>query len=74
MNKYNEDTKAMKEYSKIRVVCKYCGHSNTMPVFVDNKICSFCNKMIHNNTKAYFTYNLIKQLRQVDKKDIVKKK
>lgn len=32
MTKYEEDTKVMQEYAKIKVKCKYCGHTNTMPV------------------------------------------
>ena len=64
MNRYNYDTKAMQEYSKIRVKCKYCGHSNTMPVYLDNKICGFCHKTINNNTPTYFRYRLIKELRK----------
>ena len=72
MNKYKEDTRAMQEYSKIKVKCKYCGHSNTIPVFMDTKICNYCNNLIHNNTRAYFAYNLIKKLRSVDNSELVK--
>lgn len=64
MNKYKEDTKAMQEYAKIKVKCKYCGHTNTMPVFMDTRICNHCKKLIYNNTKVYFKYNLIKELRK----------
>ena len=64
MTKYEEDTKIMQEYNKIKVKCKCCGHTNTIPVFMDTKICSFCKNKINNNTKTYFKYKLIKELRK----------
>ena len=64
MSRYKDDTKSMQEYAKIKVKCKYCGHINTMPVFVDAKPCGYCKKKIHNNTQTYFRYKLIKELRK----------
>jgi len=71
MTRYQQDTKQMKEYAKIKVKCKYCGHVNIMPVFVDKKPCGYCKKEIHNNTQTYFRYKLIKELRKVDKSELV---
>lgn len=64
MSKFNEDTKMFKALSEIKVKCKYCGHINTIPVFLDKKPCGHCKKIINNNSKAYFRYNLIKELRK----------
>lgn len=58
MTKYEEDTKIMHEYNKIKVKCKYCGHINTIPVFLDNKPCGNCKKILNNNTKAWFKYKM----------------
>lgn len=67
MNTYEEDTKRFKAISEIKVKCRYCGHTNTMPVFMDSKICNWCNHKIQNNSKAYFKYKLIKELRKPQK-------
>lgn len=55
---WHEDTLKLKRYADIKVKCKHCGHTNTMPVFVEEKICSFCKKKIYNNSKAHFKYKL----------------
>lgn len=55
---WKQDTLKLKRYADIKVKCKHCGHTNTMPVFVEEKLCSFCKKKIYNNSKAHFKYKL----------------
>lgn len=66
--KYKYDTVA--KYSdameELKVKCS-CGHSTVMPVFVNQKICSFCGNIVKNNTKAYFLYKLRKELNKNEK-------
>ena len=59
------------EYSQkmqdIKVKCPHCGHTNTMPVFVDAKICNWCKNKIYNNSPAYFKYKLRKEMKKYEK-------
>ena len=55
-----EDTLMFQNLSQIKVKCKYCGHINTVPVFLDKKNCWFCKRVIHNKGEAYFKYKLRK--------------
>lgn len=55
-----EDTMMFKTYSEIRVKCKRCGHTNTIPAFLDKKTCWFCKYNITNNTLAHFKYKIRK--------------
>ena len=59
MKRKPEMFKYLDEMSKIRVKCK-CGCSNTIPVYLDTKPCSYCGKKLHNNTKLYFKYKVRK--------------
>lgn len=56
MNK--RDTRRFKEYAKIRHYCPKCGHTNSMPVFVDYKICSWCKNMVFKDKKTEFEYRI----------------
>lgn len=63
-----------KNRSSIKMYCEYCGHTNTIPAFVDKKICSYCHRMIKNKTQAYFTKKMIDMLKEKgdsNKKDSV---
>lgn len=57
-----------KNRTEVKVYCKYCGHSQQIPAYVDQKICSYCKKMIQNNSKAHFRYKLINMIKENDKK------
>ena len=57
-----EDTLMFQNLSQIKVKCKYCGHTNTIPVFLDKKTCWFCKHNITNNTLAYFKYKVRKMI------------
>ena len=48
----------------IKFKCPYCGHTNSLPSYVDSKICGWCNKRIKNTSQAYFRrtlFNLLKE-------------
>lgn len=55
---WKEDNLRLNRYSDIKVKCKHCGHTNVMPVFVEERICSWCKNKVTNNTKAHFIYKL----------------
>lgn len=59
---WKQDTLKLKRYADIKVKCKHCGHSNVMPVYVEDRICSWCKRKIQNDSKGYFMYKLRKQL------------
>ena len=42
----------------IRVYCKHCGHTNSLPAWVDSAICHWCNHKVINNTKAHFMWTM----------------
>jgi hypothetical protein len=50
----------------LRVVCE-CGHTKRIPVFVDSVICNQCGRKLKNNSKAYFTYKLRKEIKKLEK-------
>jgi hypothetical protein len=56
---------------ELRVACK-CGHTVRMPVQRDYMICTHCSNKIYNNTKAYFTYKLRKEIQKT--KEIINEK
>ena len=69
MNKYRKIThleKLQDNLAELRVKCQ-CGHTKTMPVFLDSTICNQCGNKIKNNTKAYFMYKLRKELKKNEK-------
>ena len=49
--------------SLIRVYCKYCGHSQSIPVYVDSKICNYCHMLIKNTSRAYFRKKMMELVR-----------
>ena len=55
---WHDDTLKLKRYADIKVKCKHCGHTNVMPVFVEERICSWCKRKIKNNSKGHFIYKL----------------
>ena len=67
MNTYQEDSRMFRALSEIKVKCKNCGHTMTMPVSIDSKVCSWCKKKVQNNSRRYFKYRLIKELRKPQK-------
>ena len=66
-NKQSIDKNAMDKFDKLKVKCKYCGHSMIMKVQQDYKICDFCKHKVNNNTRDYFTYKLRKELNKIEK-------
>ena len=51
------------ELSKLRVKCS-CGHTKTIPVFLDKVRCNYCGKTVYNNTKLHFMYKMNKLLKE----------
>ena len=51
---------------ELKVKCK-CGHSLTMPAFVNKGICSYCGSTVYNNTKLHFKYKLRKEMEKLKK-------
>ena len=50
----------------ITMKCKYCGHTNTIPAFVEEKICSYCHKKIKNTTQAHFTKTMLEKIKEMN--------
>ena len=61
---YRMEMRAIEEDTSLRVKCPYCGRKNHMPVYVDEKLCYWCKRMIKNNSRAYFKYRLRKELKK----------
>lgn len=55
--------------SSIKVYCKYCGHTNSIPAFTDKKLCGWCRRLISNTSPAHFKYKLRNMLKKEDEKD-----
>lgn len=53
-----EDDRMFEEYSKYKIKCKHCGHSTTMPIFLDKKICSWCGNYIFRTKEIEFKHKL----------------
>lgn len=53
--------------SAVRVYCKYCGHTNSIPAYVDRKICHWCNRIILNDTKVHFNRKLRELMKERNK-------
>ena len=47
----------------IKIYCKCCGHTNTIPAFVDSKICRWCGNKIINTTKAHFIRTMMQKMK-----------
>lgn len=61
---FKEDDRLFEEYSKHKVKCKHCGHSTTMPVFLDKKICSWCGKYVFRTSEIEFKFRLDEQIKK----------
>ena len=48
------DIRRFEEYAKIRKYCPYCGHTNSMPIQLNSKICGWCGKKIYRTKEAEF--------------------
>ena len=48
------DTRRIETYTNIKVKCDRCGHTQVIPVYLDESNCSFCGKKLRNNTRLYF--------------------
>jgi hypothetical protein len=70
MNRLKEENQiADKNRETVKVYCKYCGHSQVIPCQLDKKICSYCHRLIANNSKAHFDYKLRKLLKESEQND-----
>lgn len=67
MRKYNGlDINIIEEKNlkSIKFKCPYCGHTNTLPAYVDAKICGWCKNKIYNKSKAHFDRSLLLLLQE----------
>ena len=48
----------------IKFKCEYCGHTNTLPAYIDNKICGWCKHKIYNKSKAHFNRTILMLLQE----------
>lgn len=58
------DIRMMEYYAKLRVYCPTCGHSNTMPIQLDKKICSWCGNLVYRTEEIEFKEKLKKAIRK----------
>lgn len=61
---FREDDRMFEEYSKHKVKCKHCGHSSTMPVYVDKKICSWCGNYVFRTPEIEFKFRLKEKIKR----------
>ena len=50
------------------VQCEYCGRKNLIPADKDKRLCSWCHRIVWNNTKAHFIRKM-RMLLDKQKKD-----
>ena len=63
-----EDEKILNAYTRLKVKC-ICGHTQVIPVFLDDKICTNCGRKLKNTTKLHFMYKMRKELRNEKNKN-----
>lgn len=54
------DRRMFEYYAKLTVYCPNCGHSNTIPVQLEKKICSWCGHTVYRTKEIEFKEKLIK--------------
>lgn len=59
--KLTKEAKYDEEISGCKTKCE-CGHVVAMPVTQSKTICYWCGRIIRNNSKQYFIYNLKKAM------------
>lgn len=62
------DKRRFEYYAKLRVYCPHCGHSNTIPVQIESKICSWCGKRVYREKKFEFEDKL--RIAQIKEKSL----
>lgn len=67
--KYKVNKTEDKNVTSIKVKCKYCGHTNSIPAFKEDKICNWCHNKIKNTSPAHFKYKLLKLMKENDKNE-----
>lgn len=68
-NKSKKQLIEEKNRSSVQMYCKYCGHTNTIPAFVERKICHYCHRQIKNETQAYFTKKMLEKIKEMKEND-----
>lgn len=61
-----EDVKYAEEMAKLRKYCS-CGHSLTIPNFIDRKMCTHCGSWVYKDKSIEFKYKLDKALKRRNK-------
>lgn len=51
------------QIKKIQHKCK-CGHTVTIPEFVEKQLCGFCGNYVFKNKKDEFSYRIKERLRK----------
>lgn len=57
-----EDTRYFNERAKHKVKCK-CGHTVSIPSFMNKKLCTYCGKYIYKEAKDEFKDILLRKLK-----------
>lgn len=55
---YAKDTKRFKTLADIRRHCENCGHSVTIPTYIDKTICDWCGSYVFRNEQIKFKFRL----------------
>lgn len=55
-----------KNEKSIKMKCKYCGSTNTIPYFVEERICRGCHRKIKNTTQAHFTKTMLEKIKEMN--------
>lgn len=50
------------EITKSSVKC-VCSHTMPIPVWKDSEICTYCGRLMYNNTREHFKYKLRQMLK-----------
>ncbi len=66
--KWEQDSKRLKELSKIKYKCK-CSHTVTIPVFVDRNKCSYCGNFVYKDDRIRFKYKLAEAIIKLRRKE-----
>lgn len=57
---FKTDKRMLEYYQKIKVYCPNCGHSNSMPKWVEIRICSWCGHKVYRTKEIEFKDKLKK--------------
>ena len=69
---WKKDTEEFQRRTNNMEQCRYycsCGHSTIIPYFIDEKICSWCHRLIKKDAKRFFRDKVRQELNKKRKEE-----